>query len=92
MKSRVICLTDGAVNNRDTAINLAQHETITFHTIGIGSGCDKFMLEKMAEKGKGSCSIIADNEGESALNAKVITALGKALEPALEHCSLIWGA
>ena len=92
MKSRVICLTDCAVNNRDTAINLAKHETITFHTIGIGSGCDKFMLEKMAEKGKGSGSIIADNEGESALNAKVITALGKALEPALEHCSLIWGA
>ena len=50
------------------------------------------MLEKMAEEGRGRCSIIQDNEGEGALNAKVINALDKALEPALEKCSITWSS
>ena len=42
------------------------------------------MLEKMAEEGRGSCSIIQDNDNEHTLDAKVVMALDKALEPALE--------
>ena len=58
LKQRVICLTDGAVDEREGVINLARTESITVHTIGIGSGCDQYMLTKMAEGGRGSCSLI----------------------------------
>ena len=71
-------------------INLSKTETIVVHSIGIGSDCDRYMLEKMAERGRGTCSIIRDNEDERVLNSKVITALDKALEPALELCNIIW--
>ena len=62
------------------------------HTIGIGDGCDVNMLKKTAEVGRGTCSLIQDRESESVLNGKVITALQKALDPALEHCSISWGS
>ena len=61
---------------------------IIVHTIGIGNGCDRNMLENMAKVGRGSCSLIKDDEGQNVLGGKVIQALFKSLEPALEKCSL----
>ena len=61
------------------------------HTVGIGSGCDTNMLSGTAKAGRGTYSQIRDGESESVLNGQVISALQKALDPALEHCSLDWG-
>ena len=60
------------------------------HTVGIGEGSDIDMLSKMAKEGRGTYSYIGDNESDSVLNGKVISALKKALELALEHCSISW--
>ena len=63
LKKRVICFTDGAVSSPDAVTKLCKEESIVVHTIGIGNGCDKNMLEKMAKEGRGSCSLIQDDEG-----------------------------
>ena len=69
-------------------IDLSADPNIIVHSIGIGNGCDRNMLESMAKTGRGSCSLIKDDEGQNVLGGKVIQALFKSLEPALEKCSL----
>ena len=90
LKKRVFCLTDGQVSDPQFVIDLAKNKSIIVHTVGIGDGCDKKMLVNTAKEGRGSCSLIKDDESESFLNGKIISALQKALEPALEHCTLSW--
>jgi len=75
LKKRVFCLTDGAVGNPEQVIQLAKSESMVVHTVGIGNGCDTNMLSRMAKEGRGSYSLIGDNESDSILNGKVITAL-----------------
>jgi hypothetical protein len=36
--------------------------------------------------------LIEDYESGSVLNGKVIAALKKCIEPALEHCTISWGS
>ena len=48
------------------------------HTFGIGSGCSKKLVRKVAKAGDGTCSIVMDN---SELKSIVIQALGRANEP-----------
>ena len=91
LKKRIFCLTDGAVSNPDEVVELAKTDSIVVHTVGIGDGCDTNMLARTAKEGRGTYSQIGDGESDSVLNGKVITALQKALEPALEHCSISWG-
>ena len=87
-RTRVFCFTDGCVSNSGEVIKLSADKNIIVHSIGIGNGCDRNMLESMAKTGRGSCSLIKDDEGQSVLGGKVIQALHKSLEPALEHCTL----
>ena len=49
---------------------MSQESSIRIHTFGIGSGVDEQLVEKVAEVGRGSCSIIG-NLSEN-LNALVI--------------------
>ena len=87
-RTRVFCFTDGCVSNSRAVIELSADPNIIVHSIGIGNGCDRNMLESMAKTGRGSCSLIKDDEGQNVLGGKVIQALFKSLEPALEKCSL----
>ena len=61
------------------------------HTLGISNAADADLLQKTADAGRGTFSLIEDFEGGSVLNAKVIAALSKCMEPALEYCSISWG-
>ena len=87
-RTRIFCFTDGCVSNSGQVIELSADKNIIVHSVGIGNGCDRNMLESMAKTGRGSCSLIKDDEGQSVLGGKVIQALLKSLEPALEHCTL----
>ena len=71
-RTRVFCFTDGEVGNREEVIKAAGTKDLIVHSIGIGNGCDKYMLESMAKEGRGSCSLIKDDEGQSVLGGKVI--------------------
>jgi hypothetical protein len=59
-------------------------------TFGIGNGCDEDLVKRVAEKGRGSYSIVGDNNPKD-LKAKVINALRKASDPALSNCSFRLG-
>ena len=46
-ETRIFLLTDGQVSDRENVINKAKtgSDKIRVHTFGIGSGCDKYMVE-----------------------------------------------
>ena len=86
-KKRIFLLTDGQVSNKQEIINYCQlmcqnNDDTKVFTFGIGNGCDKDLVEKVAIAGKGTSSIIEDNNPKD-LKAKVVNALRKASDPAL---------
>ena len=56
-----------------------------FHTFGFGEGCDKELVEKVAERGRGSSSLIGDDKSHL-VGGKIILALEKAFEPSFKNC------
>lgn len=90
-QTRIFMLTDGQVSDRQAVINKSHtgKDNIRIHTFGIGNGCDANMVERMAQKGRGSCSLVGDNSDN--LNGLVITALKRASEPSLQGCSFAFG-
>ena len=60
----------------------ASSDNIKVFSFGIGSGCDKDLVNRMAISGRGSSSIIEDGDSKE-LKVKVINALRKASDPAL---------
>ena len=79
----VFLLTDGAVGSPDTVINLIgkNSNTARCHSFGIGSGASRHLVKKAAIAGKGTYQFIQD--GETNMNAKVISSLSRAVKPAL---------
>ena len=71
---------------------MCENSKIVVNTVGIGNGIDEHMLQMAASKGKGSCSLIRDDEDAGILNGKIISALGNSCEPTLENCTITWEA
>ena len=61
---------------------------LRIHSFGIGDGCDKQLVEKVAENGRGSCSLITDDKSHL-VGARIIKALEKAFEPSFQNCKLV---
>jgi len=78
------------VSNRDEIINFAalNNEKARIHTFGIGSGCDQSLVKGVADAGRGTCSLVADQSKD--LNGLVIRALQKAQHPSLKGCKFKW--
>lgn len=76
-------LTDGAVSSRDTVIEQARkfNSSIRVFSFGLGQGCDKDLVTKVAQAGRGTSTIVGDNDPN--LNGLVIRALSNAMEPSL---------
>ena len=64
-------MTDGAVNNADTIIELAKKSSnvASIHTFGVGSGSSKYLVKEVAKAGRGSYSFVEETDN---LKAKVI--------------------
>ena len=63
LTKRVILLTDGQITEGGSAervIELAQSEDAITHTLGLSSGADADLLQKTADAGRGSFSLIDD--------------------------------
>ena len=58
------------------------------HAFGIGDGCDKQLVEKVAMNGRGSFSLIGDDKSHL-VGARIIQALEKAFEPSFQNCKLV---
>ena len=57
-------------------------------TFGLGAGCDRNLVAKMAEAGRGTHTIV--EHGSADLNGQVIRALSYAMEPSLKGASYGW--
>lgn len=90
-ETRIFLLTDGMVDDCETVIATAdtKNDNIRVHTFGIGTGCDRNMVQRVAQNGRGSCSLVVDDVEN--LNGLVVTALSRAFEPSLQGCSLKFG-
>jgi hypothetical protein len=77
-QTRIFLLTDGQVENRDQVIQkcLTGRDSVRVYTFGLGSGCDVDMVKRAARNGRGTCSLVIDNETN--LNGLVIAALAHA--------------
>ena len=94
-KKRIFVLTDGQVRNKEDIVNYcdkmcAKNDDTKVFTFGIGNGCDEDLVKRVAEAGRGSYSIVGDNNPKD-LKAKVVNALRKASDPALQKCSFNLG-
>ena len=90
-ETRIFLLTDGQDNDPEKVIAKSQtgKDNIRVYTFGIGSGCDVDMVEKVAKNGRGSCSLVKDNDTN--LKALVIAALRHASDLSLQNCNLSVG-
>ena len=64
-------MTDGEVSNPQSVIELAKmnSDTSSVHSFGLGSGCTRDLIIKVAEAGRGSYSFVLESDN---LNKKVI--------------------
>lgn len=83
-------MTDGAVGDSNAVIEAAREyrDSIRVFTFGLGSGCDKHLVSKVASAGRGTYTIVKD--GGEDLNGQVIRALQNAMEPSLKDVSFGW--
>ena len=77
-------LTDGSVSGPDNVINQARthSDSIRVFSFGLGSGCDEYLVRNVAKAGRGTHTIVKDNDPN--LNGLVIKALQSAMEPSLK--------
>ena len=68
-------LTDGAVGMPEQVIEQAKlhSEAVRVFSFGVGSGCDQYLVEKSARAGRGTSTLVKDNDPN--LNTLVIKAL-----------------
>lgn len=74
-QKRIFLLTDGDVGNTNEVVNAAhaQRNSTRVFTFGLGSGCDKSLITKVAQAGRGSYTFVRD--GGEDLNGQVVRAL-----------------
>ena len=80
---QVFVVTDGEVSAPDEVLQLvaaARRSTRVF-SFGIGSGCSRYLVSGIADRGDGTASYVRAEDPD--MKAKVIAVLAGALEPAL---------
>jgi hypothetical protein len=83
-------LTDGCISDTEKVLNIireANHQT-RVHSFGIGSGASIYLVKEIAKEGKGSSTLVADEDPN--LKAKVIKTLKLASKPAFTGVSANW--
>ena len=92
IKKRIFLLTDGSVGSPDEVIDQAKmyNDTCRVFSFGLGSGCDKNLVNKVAQSGRGTSTIVQD--GCPNLKGLVIRALTNAMEPSLKEASWGWNS
>ena len=78
LSKNIFLLTDGDVDDREQCFNLISTNSGKFrtHSIGIGTGFDKVLIEKCGKLGKGTSSFVQEMEK---INSVIIDVLNKSL-------------
>lgn len=88
ISKRIFLLTDGDVSSPSSVIELAgssSERNASIHSFGLGNGCNKDLIMKTAQAGRGSYYFAYENDS---LKAKFISALGKACQPSMKNCKI----
>eukprot|EP01102_Stenamoeba_stenopodia_P008143 TRINITY_DN2315_c0_g2_i1.p1 TRINITY_DN2315_c0_g2~~TRINITY_DN2315_c0_g2_i1.p1 ORF type:complete len:1006 (-),score=311.18 TRINITY_DN2315_c0_g2_i1:20-2857(-) len=90
---QIFVLTDGEVTNtdavlREVAKNHKVHMNWRLFTIGVGDSVSHALVEGMAREGRGTSQFIKTGEK---MEAKIMSQLKNALQPALKNVSINWG-
>lgn len=86
----VFVLTDGDISDTESVLSKIRefnHQT-RVHSFGIGSGASAYLVKEIAKEGKGSSTLVADNDPN--LKAKVIKTLKIASKPAFTNFEVDW--
>ena len=86
----VFVLTDGGISDTQNVLDKVKeynHYT-RVHSFGIGSGASIYLVKELAKEGRGSSTLIADNDLQ--MKAKVIRALRLASKPAFTNITVDW--
>ena len=89
-RRKLFLLTDGAVGNTQEVIRTVKENAghTRVFTFGVGDGAASDLVNGVARAGRGEACFIRHGEP---IDEKVITQLGKAMEPVLENVSIDWG-
>jgi hypothetical protein len=83
-------LTDGSISNTERLFEYIEDNcsTTRIHSFGIGSGASRYLVEGIANKGKGTATMVQDEDQN--LNEKVIRALSLSSRSRLANISVDW--
>ena len=86
----IFILTDGEIYNTETLLNKIKENcnSTRVHSIGIGTGVSKYLVNEIAKAGKGISVFVSDND--PLFNIKVISGLKKATRPSLTNIEIDW--
>ena len=89
-RRKLFLLTDGAVGNTQEVIRTVKENAghTQVFTFGVGDGAASDLVNGVARAGRGEACFIRHGEP---IDEKVITQLGKAMEPVLEDVNIDWG-
>lgn len=95
MERRIFFLTDGYASDGPHTIELikercSKDKNTKCYSFGISDSCDTNLVQKFAELGNGSCSLIRNNE-MSIIKEAVMISLRRAGVPAMQGCSFDFG-
>ena len=90
LRRKLFLLTDGAVGNTQEVIRTVKENAghTRVFTFGVGDGAASDLVNGVARAGHGEACFIRHGEP---IDEKVITQLGKSMEPVLENVSIDWG-
>ena len=89
-RCKLFLLTDGAVGNTQEVIRTVKENAghTRVFTFGVGDGAASDLVKGVARAGRGEACFIRHGEP---IDEKVITQLGKSMEPVMEDMSIDWG-
>ena len=90
-KRNVLIMTDGEVSNPENVIKMVSEKTqksgIFVHSIGIGTGASRHLVQGVAEAGNGASYFLTDDE---AIAPKVIEALTNMCGKSIKNMQVKW--
>ena len=88
--NRIFVMTDGAVWNVDSCLNTVESSykdkkfDMRFYSLGIGNGCDEFLVRGIAQRGEGECELVKNDED---IADKIIYLLESSMSYCLDNLS-----
>ena len=90
IEKNIVLLTDGEVGNEEEIFEIVRknQKTARMFSIGIGAGCNEYLIKGLARSGRGASEFIYPGER---IEPKVLSLFGKITQKSLDSISIQWG-